>query len=504
MKTNYIILFFCLLVFYSCSKDQTNYELSEVNKLTVVDTADINITEKQIDIKFGDTITVELLAKGTISGFDPSKVNYTWVVGNDTIGSGNKVDLTSDMFKGGPNVILIKALDYLTNLEYLYTIDVNVSRAINKGLFVLAEDKDRNAILYMKSSQSANSEIIALTKLGIDDEYPLGKDPLSVEVLYASPRYPSFLITSKSGDYPWMLVDLPSLAPTRTIGKTNAGLNGKDLQPTFFKNFWNDRNGSGYMVEQGKVRYINSGALNGNAYAGTEDFNFGKGNIAFTNFNDNKGLGVVGFEENSKRILVLPFNGSTRYVFPNAPANLATDPIPDAQFWGAGSDYDWGTSYAILLKKGNRIYNYQTSNEFNWSTYKYEWTKINLTSEGDIPNADKAVGIKLNRWDGYFYYAIGRTIYRFPFMSVSPVAYFTLPEDGSGDIVAWSFDKDESSVNGSLNIGIATYNPNSSETKKGSLYHYAIKADASGNPLTLVSKDLFKIEKAVSMDLGVK
>ncbi|MFD1164326.1 hypothetical protein ACFQ2C_01765 [Sphingobacterium daejeonense] len=89
-------------------------------------------------------------------------------------------------------------------------------------------------------------------------------------------------------------------------------------------------------------------------------------------------------------------------------------------------------------------------------------------------------------------------------MSVSPVAYFTLPEDGSGDIVAWSFDKDESSVNRSLNIGIATYNPNSSETKKGSLYHYAIKADASGNPLTLVSKDLFKIEKAVSMDLGVK
>ncbi|MGM1428390.1 PKD-like family lipoprotein [Sphingobacterium lactis] len=504
MKTKYILFSILLLICYACSKDSGNYDYSEVNKLTVVDTAGTPITEKTYDLMAGDTIDIQLKVSGTMPDFDPAKVNLTWVLGKDTIAKGTKVSFNSSMFAGGANVVMIRAVDYMTNAEYLYTINVNVTRGITRGIMILAEDAEKNGVLYLKSSLTTTSKILTYSALGKDDEYPIGAEPLNVELIYTGGRYPSFALSSKKGDYAWMLVDLPTMTPTKLVSRKGTGMNGGDLNITYYKNFWNEINGSGYMVENGKVRYLANGYLRGDVYAGAGNtYDFGKGNIAFTNFNQIKGTGLMGFDENSKRILLMQYNGSTPFVFPSVSQTLSSDPIEGVSYWGSGSDQDYGTGYAILLRNGDKISNYQTMNEFNWKTYRYEWTKFKKVGEGTVPNAEKAVDIRFNRWNAHFYYAVGRTIYRLPFASVAPSVYLTLPDDGSGDIVAWNFDREEAKAN-HQNIAIATYNPNSTKEKKGSFYHYSLKPDGKGQQVTPISSELFKIDKAVSVTLGVE
>lgn len=505
---NLFYIYLLILLFSACSKDQGNYDYVDVNKMTILDTAGDTLTGQEFDINGGDTVVVEAVAKGTLSGFNPSDVQHTWVLDKDTIGKGAKFYLTVDKFQPGPNRVKLYSVDPLTKLSYLNSITVNVNATISKGIAVLAKDEQNNSILYLKSTKNQSGKWFRFTSLGKDNQYPLGKDPISVDFEGGYMVYPNFTIVSKDATFPIMLVNLSSMEPYFMINGKNKALKGGDLKPTFFKMGYGAQNGDSYILEEGKVRYLKNGFLGPDVLTAKRDYDFGENAISYDNFVSirNAGRFVMGFDKISKRILFFQNKGFTFFIFPSIAEDKSTEVLGDMDFVGAGGDMfssSGGLRYGMILRKGNQVYNYNTGYEYNTETKVYEFSKITEAANANIPNIDKAINLRLNSWTSFYYYALGRTIYRFPFFSLTVQPYFTLPEDGTGDIVYWNFDKDASS-NSHDNMGIATYNPNAKEEKKGSFYHYEITPDASGKPMTLKSKSLYQIDKAVSISMGIQ
>jgi len=506
MKSIYVFcLYISLLFIASCSKDQGNYDYTEVNKLVVVDTAGEPINRQEFEVAEGEDLSIEVQAKGTLPDFDPAKVKYVWAVDKDTLGVGSKVTLKASQFKPGSNNVKLYATDPTTNLEYLNVFSVFVSKTVSKGFFVLTKDADLNSILYIKSSRRSNSTWFRLTSLGKENPYPLGKNPVAIDLKSRYRVYDGFTVVTKDGVNPILTVDLPSMEPYAIVKGTGTSVSGGDLHPTFFRMGYSAINGTGFILDNGRVRRVSEGYLWPEAIRGVAKYDFGKNGICYDDFNvsGNAGRFLMGYDKISKRILFFE-SGRQRFNFDQISENLSTEPLGDMEVVGAGPDA-FGTTggliYGLILRKGDVVYNYSTSGNFN-AARKFEFTKVKENAKASIPGIEKAVSFNYDKWARMYYYAIGRTLYRFPFFSVSPLPFFTLPEDGTGNIVAWSFDRDESG--GHKHVGIATFNPGAKEDKKGSFYHYSIKSDGSGNPLTLVSKSLYQIDEAVSIALGVE
>ena len=500
-------LYALILLLASCSKDQGNYDYTEVNKLTILDTGGTSMSDLEFDITGDDTIVVEAVAKGTLASFDPNTIQYTWLVGKDTIGKGPKLNMVGGLFKPGENKVSLYARDPSTNLDYLHIFIVHANATITKGVVLLTQDEQDNSILYLKSSRSPLSKWYRMTSLGINNEYPLGKHPIAVDLRGANRAYPSFTIVTRDGPNPVILVDLPTMLPYYSIKGEGAGINGGDFHPTYFHMGFSAQNGDSYVLDKGRVRYLKRGFLGPDVLLKEQKYDFGTQGISYDGFYSMNIAGnfLMGYDKISKRILFFESSKNKKFSFPNISEEKSTEVLGDMEYVGSGMDMlSTGNSflYGIVLRKGTEVHSYSTTYQRN-SNRVYEFSKIKENATATIPNIDKALNLQLNKWTGFYYYAVGRTIYRFPFFSLAVQPYFTLPEDGSGDIVCWNFDKDESVATHS-NIGIATYNPTSKEPKKGSYYHYEIKTDATGKPLTLVSKNLYELEKVVSISLGIR
>lgn len=501
----YVYLFILLLS--ACSKDQGNYDYSEVNKVTILDTAQDTLSGQEFDLAGDETMIVEAVAKGTMPDFKPAEVKYAWVLGKDTLAKGAKFSMTANLFQSGKNSVYLYATDPLTNLVYLSIITVSVNKTISKGALVLTKDEQNNSILYLKSSKNQLNKWFRVTALGKDNQYPLGKNPVAVDLEVRNRAYPSFSLVTKDGPNQIMLVDLASMEPYYLFKGQGAALNGGTLQPTFFKMGFTASNGDSYIMDNGRVRYLNKGFLGADVLEQKIDYDFGEKAISYDNLYNlaRAGKFLMGYDKISKRILFMESNGKKNFSFPAISETKSTGVLGDMEFVGAGGDMfttTGGVQYGMILRKGTQAYNFSTATEYNKDTRAYEFTKIQQNATATIPNIDKAINLRLNSWSGFYFYAVGRTIYRFPFFSLAAQPYFTLPDDGSGDIVFWNFDRDESSAS-HKNIGIATYNPSSAEAKKGSFYHYEIKTDGEGKPFTLVSKSLYQIDKAVSISMGI-
>ncbi|ERJ57613.1 PKD-like family lipoprotein [Sphingobacterium paucimobilis] len=495
----YVIFYFSILLMLlgACSKDSGNYTYSEVNELTISLLDGTALEGSSFDLTFGDTLSIEVMTQGTLKGFDPSTIDFKWVLDEEIVGIGPKVSLLPKQFKGGRNTMYLKALDSGSGMEYIRYFFINVSQSITKGLFILAEDEEQNGVVYLKSTVSKKPQYLRYDYFG-SEEYKIGKNPLAIQINPREGLYREFSIATRNGDYPIMIVDKASLLPTRLYAAKGNGLDGGDFHPDFYGNDSTGVEfGAGYVLEKGKVRRVLNGFLTPDTYTGTNNsYDFGKGGFSFmTLVRDWAGGFIFGFDKATEKVTV--FNATyNAFNYDNYSA-IYSEKLSGHEFLGSGEDYT--RTYSVITRKGNKLFRH-----IGITGYIAPLRIDSIsTKEGDVvPNIDRAVGFKHHISSNYYYYAVDRTIYRFHSSNLVVQEYYKLPDDGSGDIVAFNFDR--SYHDGILYFGVATYNPNSNNGKKGSVYYYEIKKDEEDKPLTLISKDLYQIDKAVDLELGVQ
>lgn len=497
-----------MISFMACSKDEGNYNYNEVNKLTILDVEGEDISGRSYDLTIADTIPVEIKLESKFSQFNQEKAEIYWLIKKDTVAKGSMFKMTSEFFKSGENFVTIIAKDYLSNVEYHSTFRVNFNAGLSKGYFLLAEGENKQGILYLKSSLKPDSKFVGMTAFGSNNEFPIGTEPLNIYLSYYNLKYTSIMIATKKGEFPFMEIGISNLLPSYLIKSSGNGIDGGDFHPTNYRMNHNQSTSNGYFAENGKIRnVVNRFLANDIINVPGIAYNFGANNYVVSNLSADNGRILMGYDEISKRIYQFSNFTSYRNYYNTLDLSYCSEVLEGKECWGVGGDVTtasgFGNSYSILMRTGNQVFNYQGGYDVNSTRTKYIPVAIKLVSTGTIDNIDKAIGLKLNRFNKNFYYAIGRTIYRFSFLSFNTQPYFTLPEDGTGDIVAFDFDKADNAV-GSTHIGIATYNQNSSESKKGSFYHYEIKEDGNGNPLTLFNKSLYQVDKTVALIMGIK
>jgi len=125
--------------------------------------------------------------------------------------------------------------------------------------------------------------------------------------------------------------------------------------------------------------------------------------------------------------------------------------------------------------------------------YPYKLKSVTTLASKEVPEMVDAVDFKVS--GSYWYFAKGRTIYQFSVNGLDISTYLTLPDDGSGDIVAWNFNINPAS--NYTKMGIATYNAAANKTYKGSYYLYDMLSNSYD------SKELNVIDKAVKIQIGL-
>ncbi len=506
MKQYIIPFIFALLCFSSCSKDTGNYEYTDVNLMTVTDTAGESISAKNYDLMYGETLTLEMKATGTLPTFDPKQVQYNWILNEDTIAKGGAAKFNAENLRSGENQIILYAKDPTNGLDYMTAFKINLSASISKGFFILTADAANNTKTYFRSSLNPQSEPNLVEHFGIDQEITLGSHPIELKPIYVNRKYSGLYTYTAQGENVFYQFNLNTLSPVRTLSGAGNGLDGGNLVITSVKPIWNSETGEAFITENGQVRHLNQGFVKENAVNDpTFKYDFGKEDYVAADYNNSRGTLLMGFDHLSNRIMVLSYNGRIRNQFLKPNLDLATDELPGYSYVASGGNLIAGSNdytFYMLVRNGSAVSCYQTSAVLNYEDNRYYPQKVELVSGGTIANIDKAVQPKYHRWTSAFYFAVGRTIYRMTPTSIIAREFITLPDDGTGDIVSWNFDDDTHRT--LKNIGIATYNGASSQAKKGSLYHYSLINEGEGTRPSLTSKDLYKIDKAVSIGVAVQ
>lgn len=503
---NFLLMKFCiaycfavLFLFASCAKDKGNYDYKEVNKLSIADDQGNDLTNRSYSINYNEDLIIKTKVSGSTANFSMKDVAFTWIIDGDTVSKMDNLDVKGSDIGNGKKFGKLVVTDLITDALYSYNFTVNVVASISKGSFILTEDDSHQAYLSMRSV-GTNGVYYEFSEFNGNK---LGTYPLTLELgsRATSPvdrTYYSLLTATKDGDNPITITDIATLTPTAFYPKSTAMVSGEPFTPTAV--FISPQNSSrmvleGYVVINGKVMAFSNGLVGYDVYS-TDEFNYNVGEKSMMSpsvITEGYFLGV--FDEANSRIRVFS-NGlsSDLYKF-----NQSLDEVinPNATvghtFLSASDmligDEEW--RWQFITKKSNDVYMHNIIMDLS----TYEPASFSTVGPKSIANLDKAVQFRFHQGLNYWYFALGRTIYRFSYLGLDIQSYLTLPDDGSGDIVSWNFNEAQGAEY--TKIGIATYNPVATGENKGSYYFYDIETKK------LDYSELNSIKKAVDIRIGL-
>ncbi|MCA5005695.1 PKD-like family lipoprotein [Sphingobacterium bovistauri] len=476
---NIFYIYIILILTISCARDKGNYDYQEVNKLTILDSEGNNFSNKSYGLTYGEQLNIEPKITGSLPTFNESQLTFDWIVAGDTISHERKLSVNSQEIGTGSKYGKLVITDLSTQGKYSANFTVNVSASITQGTFLLVEDESQQSHLVMKSINEG-SPYLSFSEF---NGYKLGKEPIGLEIGYkslslTSKSYLSVLTATKQGENPIMITSLETLYPTLLYTKNTAMISGQTLEPTYVNipsSKTQVNNMSGYVVVNGKVHQLAKGLISDDVYAEDPlDYNVGKSAVIPSTVLEGYFASVYDFKNNKIRLFGNGTNNRRLNFFDREYAELIPANATDGHSYLASAEFfvsDWTFQY--LTRKGNDLYSHNL-NMFLVSPYA---PKSFITSgPKNIPNLDKATCFVYHNGMKFWYFAIGRTIYRFSNLGLDVQPYLTLPEDGTGDIVNWNFD-----INAASNfkkIGIATYDPAAGGALKGSYYLFDIATES--------------------------
>lgn len=144
MKRIYLILSVFASLLYSCYDDEGNYDYQDINEIKISGFPEDEITK----FKNGDSLIIEPVIEGTLSGQNEADYEYTWTAvlqdgtGEDTkaleIGKERNLNYFIDL-PLGKYFIYLNVLDRKTRVTWRQKFDLNVSIATSTGWIVLCE-----------------------------------------------------------------------------------------------------------------------------------------------------------------------------------------------------------------------------------------------------------------------------------------------------------------------------------------------------------------------------
>ncbi len=489
MKAWKIIIVSIILIqfFNSCAKDRGNYVYENINELEIVDMNGDDLNGKSYSYSYGGEIRFKPQVSGTLSGEDLSRLAICWLKGRDTVSNTLELSIASEMLGVGTHSFVLHVLDRQTTITYAKQIYIYVIAGIVNGTYLLTATNQGESVLSVIGSKESDF-FRHFRQFG---EVTLGNKPIRVQII-PFPQW-SVHITTSEGDCPIVALDLYTYLPILRYTKFGSVISGEPLQPTYMELFTYRDRLPGIVLMDGKCRYAAFGKVG--PIINSEDplnYDFGQksvivsklsglGNIFSANF-------VGGFDQRNERIRIFGnelYEGGVQVydeVF-NPDDTKGHSYVAAAELLNVK---EWQAHWRFLTRKGQVFYLHNITFKAN---NRPEEAQVIVTK--GIPEMEGAANFIV--YDKYWYFSRGRAIYRCSANTLDVSLVLTLPNDNSGDIVAWNFDLVLSNV--SKKIGIATFDENSAKPKKGSFYLYDI-ATAS-----FEKQERNKIDKAVSIDI---
>lgn len=497
MKRIFYFLIAIVVFLQACDQDTGNYDYTEVNRLTVVDETGVPLTNKQYELNYVNTLKIAPQVDGSMDSFDPTQLTYAWVLERDTISKDSSLEVSGRELGTGSKRVVFIVTDKSTSGSYHYNFTINVSASIGKGSFILTEDADHQAYVTMKAATAGSSYLYFAQFNGVK----LGSYPVGIELGYKSTsstnrNYISLITATREGENAVIVTDLATMLPTMLYPRATAMFNGEPFAPTSLKisaRNLQTNNQNGYVTVAGKVHQISKGMVGDDLYVkDAYDYNVGQGNFVASTSMDGYFVGL--FDTKNDRIRLFGNNRNTTRpnVFDRDYDQLITPSMSAGHTYMGASEFyitDW--TFQFLTNKDNKL---NMHNIIMSTKAPYQPLTYQVMSSQAIPNLNEAVDFRFHAGLNFWYFALGRTLYRFSALGADIQAYAKLPEDGSGDIVSWNFDSNAAST--FVKIGIATFNSDSPNSYKGSYYVYDIATS------TFDIQDKYVINKAVGMQLG--
>lgn len=475
-----VFIIFFILFSGSCVKDKSNYDFIDINQLEILDSNGIDFSNYTYTFPYGTPINFTPHVTGSLSGDDLSQLEFYWIIGGESVSNSRMLSLESDDLGVGIHSITLKVHDRQSSLSYSRHFFINVNIVNVLGSYLLVEDENGVAALSFIPKGVGHS-VISFNKF---NDVILGRKPINVRITYR-PRW-NIAITTSEGDFPIALIDLHNHKILEKYSLTGSVVLGGYLHPTFITHFPDEFNMMGIILMDGKCRQIAYG--NVGAVINEEDpldYDFGKSNVLISRTLLSDFVG--GFDQKNERIRIFGnMIGSTKAsVYDEAfnPENTKGHQFVAAAEVGVDELRRW----LFLTRKDDLFYlhsNYMPPN--GGVGYSH------VILQKRIPEMEDAENIEY--FDNYWYFSKGRSLYKCSVNSLEISKVLTLPNDGSGDIVAWNFDQVDLFVKGKKN-GIATYDNNSIRGKKGSYYLYDVTTEK------IESQQLYEIDRAVSIEI---
>lgn len=484
VKINYyvfpVFIIFFNLFSSSCVKDKSNSDFSDINQLEILDSNGIDFSNTTYTFPYGTPINFIPHVTGTLSGDDLSQLEFNWIVGGKNVSNSRILSLESDDLGVGIHSITLKIHDRQSSLLYSRHFYINVNIVHVLGSYLLVEDENGNAALSF-IPKGVGHAVLSFNKF---NDVILGRKPINVRITYR-PRW-NIAITTSEGDFPIAMIDLHDHEILEKYSLTGSVVLGGYLQPTFITHFPENYIMQGIILMDGKCRRISYGNVGGVINSEDPlDYDFGKSNVLvsrtlLSNF-------VGGFDQKNERIRIFGnITGSTKVSVYDEAFN--PEKTKGHQFVAAAEvGVDELRRWLFLTRKNELFYLHS-----NYMPPSGGVGYSDVILEKRIPEMEDAENIEY--FDNFWYFSKGRSLYKCSVNSLEISKVLTLPNDGSGDIVAWNFDQVDLFIRGTK-IGIATYDKSSTNEKKGSYYLYDVASQKFEN------QKLYEIDKAVSIEI---
>ncbi len=484
----------CALAWGSCSKDIGNYKYSDVNTLTILDADGEPLSGRNYDVGIGKVLTIAPQVSGTLSQDDQTDLRYAWILDKDTVSKQANLVLATNDYGVGSKVGKLVIVDRKTSLSFSSNFLIRITAGISKGSFIFTANEENESTLVLRDL-NPKEEFLYLKEF---NGYKLGNGPMNLYIastaLSATNReYKRIVMSTKEGENRIMVVDLRTFMPGIIYPYANGMIDGRNFSPSMI---WcnprqvSQNNVDGIIVEHGKVRNMASGLIGNDVYAYDPlDYDFGD-NAAQPSLALN-GHYLVGFDRKNERIRVFGNNLQGGGMFTMNFDHLVDPLKTKGHSFVASAEMSItdGMQWQLLTRKGAEV----AMHNVILSYTDFNVKQVVTIASKAVPEMVDAVGFAFS--GQYWYFAKGRTIYQCSPNGLDIAVYLTLPDDGSGDITAWSFDQNAAS--NFTKMGIATYNSSSSKERKGSYYLY----DMVGKKFE--TQDLNVIDKAVDIEIGL-
>lgn len=480
------------LIVAACAKDKGNYSYQEINKLRVVDQYDHPIDGATYEVEQGQDFVLAPQVSGSQSTFDSDQVDFYWIKDGHVVSRDKAWDIRGSLNAPGQYDCKLVVLDRQTTLSYSQAFSLIIYAGISKGTFILTEGRAKESTLVMSSFAGSP----AYTRYQSFGGVSLGGKPLQINVNYdvkeGGKYYRQLFFTTMEGRYPMFAVDLVNLKPTLVFPVEGSVMSGESLRPTYYLQDTiagvDKEHFVGMVIINGKCHYVESGKISPDIYP-TDTSNYDFGEKAALYDEGDKRYVLVGYDRRNTRIRIFFNSGTGTGIFTGNYDEYPLAQLTKEHVFVAARVVNQGVQdhWQFLFRKGEMV------DLVRFNTYNRLGNPIGtpVVLSRAVPALVNAIGVVGH--GGYWYFAKGRTIYRFAVDGLAMEPFLTLPQGQTGDITAWNF---YSGPDGDIkNIGIATFEPSAAQKHQGSYYLYDL------GDKKYIRQDQYVIDRAVDLKL---